>query len=81
MRGKYQKKYWLYRNHRNSHKFLALKRHHDGHYSFLQFIQYDNGVINYIGCRLNHHHYNRVHKQTILEVLQEYELLSAWWTM
>ena len=81
MKGKYQKTYWLYRNIRNPHKFIAIKRHHDGHYSFLQFLQYENGVVNYMGCRLNRHHYSRIHKATILEVVQDYNLLNAWKSM
>lgn len=82
MRGKYQRTYWLYRNKRNEHKFIVIKRFADGHYCYLQFLVYPNGVVNYMGCRLNRHHFSRIHRATIIEVVKtDYDFLNTWKTM
>lgn len=63
-----------YRNKRNPNKYFNLKHYADGHYYYIPFMHWANGVTNVIGqrgCR-----YWRCRKSYIKELMEDYEEVS-----
>lgn len=60
-----------YKNKRNEHKYIEVKRYSNGTYYVRQYMLFSNGVKNYTGCK----RFSRVRKSTLLEILEDYEIL------
>lgn len=60
-----------FRNKRNPHKFIDVKRTNDRHYMWRQRMVFDNGVTNPVGTPKGG--FRRQEKETIDEVLNDYE--------
>ena len=67
-----------YVNKRNENKHLLVRRYDDGHTVVKQFMEWDNGVRNYTGCRLHSRHgrFSRMRQTLLREVLEDYDLLE-----
>ena len=61
----------VYRNIRNEHKYLEVKRTSDRHYLWRQRMTWDNGVSNLVGTPSGG--FRRQSKTTIVEVLEDYK--------
>ena len=61
----------VYRNIRNEHKYLEVKRTSDRHYLWRQRMTWDNGVSNLVGTPSGG--FRRQSKATIAEVLEDYK--------
>ena len=59
-----------YRNKRNPHKYIDVKRTADRHYMWRQRMVFDNGVTNPVGTPKGG--FRRQGKATIEEVLKDY---------
>ena len=59
-----------FRNIRNEHKYLEVKRTNDRHYLRRQRMTWDNGVSNPVGTPMGG--FRRQSKATIAEVLDDY---------
>ena len=59
-----------YRNKRNPHKYIDVKRTADRHYMWRQRMVFDNGVTNHVGTPKGG--FRRQGKATIEEVLKDY---------
>lgn len=64
-----------FRNKRNSHKFIDVKRTSCRHYMWRQRMVFDNGVINPVGTPKGG--FRRQGKATIEDVLMDYEEVGA----
>ena len=71
---------YVYRNKRNSRKYIELRRYADGHYVWKQYIKCGDGK-NYTGCSIKQNKkggvWHRVSRQTMLECIEDYELELA----
>lgn len=66
----------LYRNNRNSNKYIEVKHYADGHYAWRQIMVFANGVTNYIGSRTGR--FFRASKNTIQDVVTaDYSTVAA----
>lgn len=59
----------IYRNKRNEHKFLEVVTYDPGHVYMVQFIRWDNGIVNRVGDNRRH----RVSRDTLSSILDDYE--------
>lgn len=66
--------YITYHNKRNEHKYIDVKHTADRHYMWRQRMVFDNGVENYVGTKKGG--FRRQHKETIDEVLKDYEVIK-----
>lgn len=67
----------IYQNKNNANKFISMKHYSDGHYSMMQYMFWDNGVKNPIGCgiRSKGKHF-RHRKSSVDEILNDYNEVS-----
>lgn len=67
----------LYRNKRNEHKQIELKRYGCGAYYWRQKMVFDNGVENYVGSASKRGRFSRISKKTADDVLMsDYEFVK-----
>lgn len=64
----------IYRNNRNSHKFIEVVRYGCGHYYAVQFMQWGS-VVNKLGSRTGRRF--RFCKGTLKEILSDYTEVAA----
>lgn len=65
----------IYLNKRNDHKYIEAVRYSCGHYYAVQYMLFDNGVMNKLGSRTGRRF--RFRKGTLAEILQDYEEVKA----
>ena len=74
---------YLFRNNRNSNKYIQVRRYEDGHYVWKQYIAHELATggqqIVYTGCTIKNWAkgvWHRVSKRTMLEVTADYMLVD-----
>lgn len=69
----------LYRNLRNTNKYIEVKKSNDGHTYFRQFMYWntDRGSVkNYNASVTNRGRFHRVRQDTLSQILEDYELVD-----
>ena len=60
-----------FRNLRNPNKYIEVVRYKCGHFYVVQYMKWDNGVINYMGTKRGGHF--RMTARTLCPILADYQ--------